>query len=79
MFSPEQPRPSKYRHSKPAPVQSGNGSVWIKRTLQILFIIIGLGAIAGLIIYSPKQKTMVCDKSLQVRGSLTAFGSCKAK
>jgi hypothetical protein len=80
MFSPETPPHSKYHRTTPAPKKDELDLWWLKRIFQILFIVAGVAAIAVMIIYGPKQKNLVCDKSLGTRGSsLIGFGSCEAK
>jgi hypothetical protein len=77
MFSPESPPPSKYHHAKPSGVQEEEKSPLVKTILVVLFVIIGVGAIAAMIFFGPKQKQLVCDSNMQGRGaSLTSFGSC---
>jgi hypothetical protein len=77
MFPPDSPPPSKYQHRKrPTPIKKEEGTPILIRVLQIVFILFGIGAIAGMVLFGPKQKHLICDKNMQVHGSLTAFGSC---
>ncbi len=79
MFSPETPQPTKYRRKKSAPKEDGPDLWWLKRIFQILFILLGIAAIAAIIHFSPDKKELVCDKSAGGRNSLIGFGSCTTK
>jgi|GEM_PF-3328445 hypothetical protein len=76
MFSPDSPPPLKYHHVKPPSPKREEAWLWVKRILQVLFIIIGVGAIVGIILFGPKGKKLVCDRNMQVGASLISFGSC---
>jgi hypothetical protein len=76
MFQPDIPPPSKYRRTAPPKEENTACPVWIKRIMQLVFILIGTAAIVGMVLYGPAGKRIVCDKSKQVAGSLTSFGSC---
>ena len=83
MFPPESPPPTKYQHVKlppPPPQKNNKEKGWVTRFLQVSFIILGIAAIVILIVFNPRQKTLVCDKSLRdFKNPLTAFGSCKTE
>lgn len=84
MFPPETPPPSKYRSVKQqttTPVFKPNVKeettpLWI-RTLQIFFVLAGIGVIGWILFSAPEEGKLVCDKSkLLGRNSLISFGSC---
>jgi hypothetical protein len=75
MFPPEAPHPTRHLHKKPHPTKKKEGFPW-GRVLQVLLVIGGIAAVAGLIFFGPKQKRLVCNEGLLGRSSLTSFGSC---
>jgi len=79
MFSPETPQHSQYHHTKPAVKKDEDSLWWVKRLFQILFILLGVAAIAAMVLYGPKKKELVCDPGAGARGSMAGFGNCVAK
>ncbi|MDD4615745.1 MAG: hypothetical protein PHW76_01305 [Alphaproteobacteria bacterium] len=78
MFPPETPPPSKFRRAKPAPVKKESNKLFV-RTVQVLFIVLGISIIVAIIAQNPKGKHLICDRTTMRRNSLTSFGSCRAQ